>query len=215
MATGQVNNSWLDEATDIATTVARQVHRKYTTYFDVSDLRQELLVWCVKREDKVKEWLDPSKDKHERESGIKYLAKTLNRHADKYCRKRKAQSLGYELRDEVYYTPAVLTEILPYVWGEIAEARDTSKPKVSGGGNPAEGGNYIASVIDIRKGLEKIDAQDRLVLQLRFFENLTLSEIATSLEISDSTADRKVRGALRRLCYRLGGDNPWERYSGE
>lgn len=211
----KMNNNWLNEATEIATTVARQVHRKYTPYFDVSDLRQELLVWCIKREEKVKEWLDPNKDRVERENGIKYLAKTLNRHADKYCRKRKAQALGYELRDEVYYTPAVLTEILPYVWGEIAEAKDTSKPKVSGGGNPAEGGNYIASVIDIRKGLEKIDAQDRLVLQLRFFENLTLSEIATTLEISDSTADRKVRGALRRLCYRLGGDNPWERYSGE
>jgi RNA polymerase sigma factor (sigma-70 family) len=206
-------DKWLDEATDIAAQVARQVHKKYQPYFDVSDLRQELMVWCIKREDKVKMWLDPTKDKEERERGVRYLGKTLSRHADRYCRRRKAQSLGYELRDEVYYTPAILSEVLPYVWGEIAEAKDTSKPKVSGGGNPAEGGNYIVSVIDIKKGLEKIDVQDRMVLELRFFESLTLSQIATTLQVSDSTADRKVRGALRRLCYKLGGDNPWERYS--
>ena len=210
-----MTNDWLDEATDIASQVARRIHRKYITYFGVDDLRQELIMWCIKREDKVKEWLDNSKSRSEQENGVRSLAKSLSRHADRYCRKRKASSVGYELRDEVYYTPATLSEILPYVWRELAEAKDTSKPRVSGGGNPAEGGNYIVGVIDIRKGLEKIDIQDRLILELRYFENLTLSEMSKILKVSDSTVDRKIKGALRRLCYKLGGTNPFERTKSE
>ena len=44
---------WFDSSKDVAANVARSVHKKYHTYFGVDDLRQELLVWILKRETKV------------------------------------------------------------------------------------------------------------------------------------------------------------------
>jgi len=202
-------SDWLSEATDIASQVARIVHRKYHTYFDVSDVRQELLVWIVRREEKVRSWLDHTEGEEQYRGGVRQLGKTLTRHADKYCRRRKAQQLGYQLDDEAYYTPISLSELLPFVWSDVVETRDASKPRVSGGGNPAEGGNYVIQLFDIRKALEKLDPQDKVILQMKFFEQFTFDEIATTLGISDSTAHRKVDGALRRLNNNLGGQSPF------
>ena len=100
---------WLDEAQEIAHTVARQVHKRYNTYFEIDDVRQECLVWVLRRQDKVKEWLDHDKGSEDYKSGVNLLAKTLQRHADKYCRRAKAQAVGYEIRDEIFYSPRCLS----------------------------------------------------------------------------------------------------------
>ena len=205
-----VDNKWLDESREIAVTVARKVHRRYHTYFDVQDVTQELMVWVLRRQDKIKEWLDHPLESDEYKMGVRKLGKTLTRNADKYCRKLKAQKLGYEVRDEQYYSPISLSELLPFVWSDVVETRDASKPKVSGGGNPAEGGNYVIQLFDIRKALKKLDTQDKLVLQMKFFEQLNYQEIAQAFGVSDSTAHRKVDGALRRLNNHLGGQSPFQ-----
>jgi len=202
-------DNWVEEAADIATQVARTVHRKYHTYFDVSDVRQELMVWVLRRDKKVQQWLNHEQSSEEYKGGVKQLGKTLSRHADRYCRKRKAQSLGYAIEDEAYYSPITLSELLPFVWSDVVETRDATKPRVSGGGNPAEGGNYVVQLLDIRKALAKLDEMDRDVLQLKFEHQLTFSQIAEELEVSDTTAHRKVDGALRRLNNHLGGQSPF------
>jgi len=201
--------SWLEEAGDIASQVSRIVHRKYHTYFDVADVRQELMLWIVRRENKVKQWLDHTSNEEQYKGGVKQLGKTLTRHADRYCRKRKAQSLGYQIDDEAYYSPISLSELLPFVWADVVNTTDSTKPRVSGGGNPAEGGNYVIQLFDIRRALEKLDPQDKIVLQMKFFEQMNYADIAEVLDVSDSTAHRKVDGALRRLNHRLGGQSPF------
>jgi RNA polymerase sigma factor (sigma-70 family) len=202
-------DSWLKEANDIASQVARTVHRKYHTYFDVADVRQELLVWVVRREDKVKEWLTHEQGDEVYKGGVRQLGKTLSRHADRYCRKLKAQKLGYQLDDEAFYTPISLSELLPFVWTDVVNTKNNNTERVSGSGNPAEGGNYVIQLFDIRRALTKLEPEDKIVLQMRFFEQLTFDEIATTLDISDSTAHRKVDGALRRLNNHLGGQSPF------
>lgn len=205
-----METNWLEQSKDIAATIARSVHRKYHTYFDVDDLRQDLLVWVLRREDKVKEWL-VVEDVEQHKVGIKMLARALQRQADKYCRSKKAQALGYQLEDEAYYSPVVLSELLPFVWADVVDTRDGSKPKVSGGGNPAEGGTYIIQLFDIRRALSKLDPSDKLILQMKFYEQMTFADIANDLSISDTTAHRKVDGALRRLNRHLGGQSPFSR----
>ena len=202
-------SDWLEEATNVATQVARVVHRKYSVYFDVSDLRQELLVWVWRREDKVKQWLDHNQEPEDYKGGVRQLGKTLTRQADKYCRRLKAQKLGYELRDEQYYDPITLSELLPFVWGDVVETTKLDGEKVSGAGNPAEGGNYVLQLFDVRNALSKIDEMDRDVLELKYEQNLTFAEIAEVLAVSDTTAHRKVEGAMRRLVNQLGGTNPF------
>ena len=201
---------WLDEATDVASQVARVVHRKYSVYFDVSDLRQELLVWVWRRQDKVKGWLDHDQNPEDYRGGIRQLGKTLTRQADKYCRRIKAQKLGYEIRDEQYYDSITLSELLPFAWGEVVDTKRVDNgEKVSGAGNPAEGGNYVIQLFDVRRALSKLDEMDRDVLELKFDQGFTFAEIAETLEVSDTTAHRKVDSAIRRLQNKLGGPNPF------
>ena len=203
--------TWFDESHQIAATVARKVHRKYYTYFEVEDVTQELTVWILRRQDKVKEWLDHSVDLEDYKMGVRKLGKTLTRHADKYCRRLKAQRLGYEIRDEQYYSPITLAELLPFVWEEVLETRDSTKPRVSGGGNPAEGGNYVVQLFDIRRAMLHLSEDDRKVLRLKFYEQINYKELAEALGVSDTTAHRKVDGAIRRLTEKLGGTNPFEK----
>ena len=205
-------SDWFAEAEAVATQVARVVHRKYHTYFDVSDVRQECLVWVIRREAKVRTWLDPDQEPEAYKGGVRQLGKTLSRHADRYCRKRKAQSLGYALEDEAYYSPITLSELLPFVWSDVVEThRPNDGERVSGSGNPAEGGNYVIQLLDIRRAMAKLDEMDRDVLQLKFEHQLTFAQIAEELQVSDTTAHRKVDGALRRLNNHLGGQSPFER----
>ena len=192
-----------DIAQDVAAHAARAVHKKYHTYFDVADVRQELIVWILNHENKVEEFLADN------EFGIKKLGKTLRRQADKYCRRAKAQAIGYHLEDEAYYPPIALATLLPYVWGDVEQVQIAQEQRVSGGSNPAEGGNMFAQLFDIRRALDKLDPQDRLLLQMKYYEELTFAEIATVLGVSDTTAHRKHDGALRRISEALGGDNPF------
>ena len=203
-------NELPDEVVDIASQVARIVHRKYHTYFDVADVRQELLIWCVRRKDKIAQWLSPEQSPEDLKSGIKHLGKTLTRQADKYCRRAKAQKLGYEIRDEHYYTIPTLEDLLTVVWSPLVEAHVASGDEVvSGGGNPAEGGNYIAQLFDVRRAIHKLDPMDQLVLQMKYSEAYSYTEMGEALQCSDTTAHRRVNGALRRLHFGLGGDNPF------
>lgn len=196
----------------IATTVARKVHSRYHPYFDQSDVIQELSVWIIRRQDKIDEWLDHPYGTEEYKMGVKKLGKTLTRIADKYCRRAKAQKLGYEIRDEQYYDGATVEDLLPYVWSDVVE---TSRPmdgeRVSGAGNPAEGGNYVIQLFDIRRALLLLNEDDRRVLRLRFYEQMSYKEMAEALTISDTTANRKVDGAVRRLSNALGGPNPFSK----
>lgn len=194
-----------DTAQAIAAVVARTVHKKYNTYFDLADVRQELTIWCLEHEKKVTQWL--TTDEH----GDKKLSKTLYRQAEKYCRRRKAKSAGYMLQDEAYYPGSVITTLLPYVWADITPSQANDSEYVSSGSSPAEGGNFIIQIFDVKSALEKLDPQDKLILQMKYYEGSTFGEIAEILEISDTTAHRRHEGALRRLSQVLGGPSPFTR----
>ena len=202
-------NQWLDEIRAIAYQAARTVHKRYKPYFDVSDVNQELMVWALAHPEKITEWLSPEPGSQEYKDGIKKLGKTMMRNADRICRKMKAQKLGYETRDEQFYSHTVIEDLLELAWVEIVNPQEKSGEKTSGGGNPAEGGNYIVQLFDVRRAVHKLDPSDQLALQLAYYEKLEYREIAEQLNVSASTAHRKVQGALRRLGYALGGSNPY------
>lgn len=205
---GQVNDELIQEVYEIAANVSRQVHKRYTVYFDAADVRQELVMWAMKKSQKVEEWLNPEQEPADRKAGIRQLAKAMQREADKYCRARKAKASGYEVRDEYFYSTGLVEELIANL--NEMENRGSRQPRVSGGGgDPATAGNYLASVIDIRSAMEKLDPQDQLMLEMRYQEGQTYSQIAQALELSDTTVHRRVNSALKRIVRHLGGESPY------
>jgi DNA-directed RNA polymerase specialized sigma24 family protein len=78
-----------------------------------------------------------------------------------------------------------------------------------GKSSPAEGGNLLAMLIDMKKAYLQLEADDQMLLRLRHHESLTLQQIAGQLECAVSTADRRCNASLRKLIDNLGGASPW------
>ena len=204
-----MNTEHLQELTEISASVARQIHPRYAVYFDQADIKQELILWGITHSRKINEWLNPEQDQADRKAGIKQLAKTLQREADKLCRTEKAKRSGYETRDEYFYTVPVLEEIIANI-DALEHQQGGQNARVSGGGSdPSTGNNFAASVADVRKALDQQDPTDRLMLEMKFQEGLTYAQIADTLSMSDSTIHRRVTSALKRMVVLLGGTNPW------
>ena len=200
---------------DIAPSVAYTVYRRYKKFVDKDDIKQECLMWAMTRIKYINEQLgepDTEKRKHNEQK----IAWQMLRVAERYARKEKAARSGYQTGDEAYYERAMLGQLLPFVIASVIDgavleqAQEMVKDgQPRGSSSPAEGGNLLAILIDIKKAYVKLEPTYQQLLVWRHHENLTLSQIAQILECHVSTADRKCIGALRELQKELGGENPW------
>ena len=200
---------------DIAPSVASTVYRRYRKFTEYSDIKQEMLMWAVTRAATHSEELsEPDLDK--RRHNERLIAWQMLRVGERYSRKQKAIKSGYQTGDESYYEKATLGQLLPFVIASIIDGtvleqaqemiRD-GQPK--GSSSPAEGGNLLVMLIDIKRGYLLLEQEDRTILMYRHHESLTLQQIADILECAVSTADRRCSNSLRKLQEIIGGENPF------
>ena len=201
---------------DIAPSVANTVYKQYKKFVERDDVKQECMQWAMSRAAYINEQLGDENVEQRRHNEQK-IAWQMSRAAERYCRKEKATRSGYQLGDEAYYQTAMLGQLLPFVIASIIDGavleqaqemiRD-GQPK--GSSSPAEGGNLLSMLIDIKKCYEQLEQEDQRILVLRYHENLTLAQIGEVLECHHSTADRRCNHALRELNNKLGGPSPYQ-----
>lgn len=200
---------------DIVPSVTNAVYKRFEKWTERSDIKQECLLWAMNRAEWVNTQLseeNPEQRKHNEQR----LAWQMMRVAERYARKEKAVKSGYQLGDEAYYETNALAQLLPFVIASVVDGtvlevaqemiRD-GQPK--GSSSPAEGGNLLAMLIDIKKEFAELGAEDKRVLTLRYHENFTLEQIGNVLECGKSSADRRCNHALRELNNKLGGISPY------
>ena len=200
---------------ELAPSVAYAVHRRYKHWVEKEDVAQECIAWAITRNAYIIEQMsveDPKQLEHNQSR----IAWQMKRAVERYARKEKANKSGYQLSDEAYYDTLMLGQLLPFVISSIVsgtvleQAQEMIKDgQPRGSSSPAEGGNLLASLIDIKKCFLKLDQKDQTVLRMRYYDNATLQQIASYLECAVSTADRRVSNSLRRLQDELGGETPW------
>jgi DNA-directed RNA polymerase specialized sigma24 family protein len=200
---------------DIVPTVAQTIHRRYNNFVERDDVKQECLKWALTRIEYINEQLSEPEVK-KRQHNEHRIAWQMLRVAERYARKEKAVKSGYHISDEAYYEGATLTQLLPFVIASVLDGtvleqaqemiRD-GQPK--GSSSPAEGGNLLAVLIDIKKAYLKTDASTQQLLTLRYHENFTLAQIAGVLGCATSTAERRCLGAVRKIQDELGGLSPY------
>jgi len=200
---------------DLVPSVVYTIHRKYRQWVEKGDLTQEAWAFVLSRADQFNELLSDESD-IQRKWNEKKIAWQIRRTLERYARKEKAAKSGYQVNDETYYDTVTIAQLLPFVIKSFVldTALEQSQVLVNDGtpkkpSAPAEGGNLLAMLVDIKKGYEKLDKEEQDILRLRYYENHTLQQLAEYLECHFSTADRRCQSALRKLQNEIGGDSPY------
>jgi len=202
---------------DIAPGVARAIHNRYKAYVERDDVVQECLSWALTRHSWIAEQLLEADDPDKRKHAESRIAWQMRRAAERYSRREKATKSGYQITDEAYYQGYTLGQLLPYVIASVVDGTvleqiqdmiQDGQPR--GSSSPSEGGNLLANLIDIKIGYNKLEAEDKILLRIRYLDSFTLQQIANHYQCSVSTADRRIDGAMRRLQDLLGGVSPFQ-----
>ena len=201
---------------------AAVVHRRYGRWVEREDLVQEGMLWCVTRVDYLSQAFDEP-DAEARKYNLKRVGWQILRACERYARKEKAHRSGYLTGDEYFYETSTIAQMMPHILRNIFDGIlleqaqqlvDDGMPRRSSA--PSEGRNLLAMLIDIKRGYEILEHQDRKdetnhcdYIKARYYDELKLQQIAEMFGCSVSTADRRCENALKALQRVIGGDNPW------
>jgi len=200
---------------ELVPSVAYSIVNKFKGWVDTDDVRQECYLWAIGRGQQFTDLLNEP-DLRKREHNEKRIVYQMRRVAERYARKEKARKAGYKVGDEAFYDTTIIAQLIPFVIASIVNGTvlEQAQEMINDGtprkqSTPAEGGNLLAILIDLKKAYLKLGQEDKTILQMRYHDNFTLNQIAQYLECAISTADRRSTSALRRLQDRLGGETPW------
>ena len=200
---------------DIVPSVVTLVHRRYRKYVDRDDLTQEAYAWLMTRASYFNGLLEEESESI-RLANQRRIGWQMKRAIERYARKEKATRSGYQTNDESFYDVVTIAQLLPYVIASVVNdtAIEQAQNLVNDGtprkpSAPAEGGNLLATLIDIKKSYELLDEDEQKILRLRYHENYTLQQLSEVLECAISTADRRCGNALRKLLNFMGGESPY------
>ena len=201
---------------DLVPSVVTIVHRRYRKYVDRADLTQESYAWLMTRVTHFNQMLS-EEDDTKRLINQKRIAWQMRRAIERYARKEKATRSGYQPNDETFYDVTTIAQLLPYVIASVVNetAIEQAQNLVNDGtprkpAAPAEGGNLLATLIDIKKAYELLDEDEKKILRLRYHENFTLQQLSEDTECAVSTADRRCSNALRKILNFMGGESPYQ-----
>ena len=200
---------------DLVPSVSYVISRKFKGWVEFEDIKQECFLWAIGRGQQFVDLLnEPNLSR--REQNERRIAYQMQRMAERFARKEKARKAGYKTTDEAFYDTTTIAKLIPFVIASVVDGTvlEQAQEMINDGtprkqSTPAEGGNLLAILIDIKKAYLKLEQEDKTILQMRYHDNFTLQQIAQYLECATSTADRRSISALRRLQDKLGGQTPW------
>lgn len=195
---------------------AHSIARRYRHYTTAADLSQDLYVFVISRASQLNDELTEAEanSKEEYKWVQRKVAARLRRAAERSARKEKAAKSGYLAADEYFYDTTQVAQLLPAalqfdIEGALLVEHIEEGPRAPKA--PAEGGNLLAMVIDIRGAYDRLELDDQQLLEQRYgAAPMLLKDMAEAWNISDSQVDRRIQSALRRLIDNLGGESPYQ-----
>jgi DNA-directed RNA polymerase specialized sigma24 family protein len=200
-----VNWERIDKWEYIIAHVADEYRGKFNMV-ERDDIKQSLYEWFVLHPLKMSEW-----EKLGNRSMQNLLYRSLRNQALDYCQFWKAKTLGYEMSDIFFYDAAVIEAILPSVLrGDVTEAPKLDLGMPGRPSAPAEGGNLMAMMAEVKAGFIKLSTEDKNILYQKHANSMTYGAIAEELALpSDDAARMRHKRAIKRLITRLGGFRPF------
>lgn len=189
----------------IVSHVADEYAKKFTMV-ERDDIKQNLYEWFVSHPRKLTEWEALGK-----KSAQNLLYRSLRNQALDYCQIWKAKSLGYEVSDLFFYDASIVESFLPAILlGATDKAPELNLGMPGKPPAPAEGGNGMAMMAEIKSAYSKLSEEDKYILYLKYVNQLPDNGIATTLGLpSDDAARMRRNRAIKRLINKLGGFRPF------
>lgn len=197
----------------LALQAARKVQKNYPT-FEIQDLIQEGFVWCVTHPRKLRTCVEDDNSKR----GETTLVASMRNYMKDYARKQRAAVGGYELEDDMFYTLGMLKGsgvhgkgLLHYVY----DRESWLKPPPTDGaprspGDPAEGGGWLATLVDVDRALKTLPTGDERLLAAHFEQGLTYEQIGSSFPtpVAHATVAKRIDAVCVKVQEALGGPRP-------
>lgn len=201
-----------DPITDTEIRLAKQgalsAYRSGRGLVKADDLIQEANLWMVSHLDKVTQWQEEGRH------GQNKLRNACKQYCLNVIAKERRRASGLQAGDLHYYTPAMITELLPSIWDEddwvSGQAADTGELK--GPSRPSEGNNRLAMIVDVRSAFYALPLDSRNLLEMLHRDGgITYEAVGELLDVHERTVRRREERALDRMVERLGGEPPWKR----
>lgn len=186
----------------IVDSTVHRIWRRYSEYVEFEDLRQEAAVWWYgKGQQYLPEYLQ--------DEGEYRLRRSIWRFVDEYAAAEKAARVGYSPRDQYPYHPREVLDLIPIALNPdglpVVGHHDGPAPH----GNLAEGGDTLASLIDVRRALSGLPEADLHFLTLADDCSYDWERVAARMAggVPDSMRRRHARIA-ERMARWLSNNNP-------
>lgn len=181
---------------------ARRSHTAQRGFVEYDDLVQSGYEWVLMNMAKVKEWVE--------DGSTALLQHAVYQYLHNVTMKERYAKDGTRPEDYYSYQYAVLEELLPEVLaGEPNYGGSSSdlNALVRSGRSPAEGGERMAMIADVKAGMLALNDYDRELIVLKYTgQGRTDNELAQWFEKPEATINRHVRAALRKIARRLGSE---------
>lgn len=197
---------------EVTSSIAWNLSKKYHRFVELEDIKQAMNEYAWKRKDKVAEYLI-REDENERRAGFKAFTTFIRRAGERYSRKEKARSLGYELGDEYFYRLAMIETLIKVLGSEdmqlTNQVLDPDFHGVKAKKQASEGNNLLAMLSDVDRAMKKLDLRTHSILKCKFSCDASLAEIAKEWDISPQRVEQIVNKGLRDISEYLGGVTPY------
>jgi hypothetical protein len=175
--------------------VVAAVYRKHRDWVVWDDLQQEAAVW----------WYSDRAQRHlaaylEDEPYFTRLRRSIWRFLSDYAAKEKAAQSGYHARDQYPYSPGEVLDLIPIAIDPDGLPAVGHHEGPAPHGNLAEGGDTLAALIDVRRGIAALPEDDLHFLTLADDCSYDWERVATRLAdgvLADSHRRRHARIAER------------------
>lgn len=199
---------WTEDVSEQIAYSARRVSRNIRS-MPASDLYQEGVVWAFSHPRKMEGWMS---DTENPKRGWARFTRAVEGAMTRVARQEKASREGYDPDDEVFYGIRQIELCLPALWDEHIKLHGPSREPAVGTSNPdpSEGNTWAVMVLDVQDawGAANLDAGERAMLRYRYGSGATYAELGRAFEVAASTAESRVKKALRKMQRHLGGAKP-------
>jgi len=172
---------------------------------DPRDIQQEMYVWMYGHAAKVQEFRD----------GKPGLRTTLTRLGVKFCKREWRRANGGPFPDQYAYSRKALKGLLPQAFSsDLGQLSGAAGEYTGGSGDPALGGDLLASLVDVRNALQQLPQPQQQALLIAVdlgFDNALLGEAYEGEggePIGRDAANQRVNYYLDNMRKVLNGDLP-------